>query len=59
MGHHIKNGNFKSDKYSWCPEEFLALKFSDPIAREAIMFYAKRTKDPELAKDLIEICEKY
>ena len=56
MGHHIINGKFKSDKYSWCPEGFFALKFSDPEAREVILYYARKTKDKELSEDLITAC---
>lgn len=55
MGHHLtKEGKFKSDKYSWCPEGYFALKFTDPDARQAILFYAVLTKDNELADDLIK-----
>jgi len=56
MGHHIVNGKFKSDKYTWCPEGFLPLKFTDPLAREAILYYAGKTKDSELSEDLITAC---
>lgn len=52
MGHHIINGKFKSDKYSWCPEGFFPMKFSDPAAREPILLYAEKTEDKELAADL-------
>ena len=45
-------GTFKSDKYDWCPEDFFALKFSDPAARTAILCYAAGTDDPELASAL-------
>ena len=54
MGHHInKDGEFKSDKYKWCPPGFVAFKFTDELAWEPIMDYANRTKDKELAIDLI------
>ena len=57
MGHHLTSDKkFKSDKYPWCPEGFFALKFSDPIAREAILYYAGKTKDAELAEDLAITC---
>jgi len=52
MGHHIKNGKFKSDKYSWCPEGFFVMKFTDPDAKDPILLYSDRTKDLELAEDL-------
>ena len=59
MGHHIdrKTGQFISDKYSWCPVGFFALKLSDPIAREAILVYAALTGDKELADDLVTAVE--
>ena len=54
MGHHINaDGEFKSDKYDWCPAGFFALKFTDPIAREAMSLYAVRTTDIELSRDLM------
>ena len=57
MGHHLTStGVFKSDKYAWCPEGFFALKFTDPIARSAALFYAKQTQDDELAGDLRTAC---
>ena len=53
MGHHlIKNNVFKSDKYDWCPEGFFALKLTDPIAQQAIIYYAGITGDTELGEDL-------
>ena len=45
---------FKSDKYDWCLEGFFALKFTDPIAQEAILLYADKTSDEKLAEDLRE-----
>ena len=54
MGHHLtEKGTFKSDKYWWCPEGYFALSFKDPLARQAINFYAVLTKDKELADDLL------
>lgn len=56
MGHHLTaDGKFKSDKYSWCPSGFFALKFTDPKARHAIEIYAAMVMrtDPELAADLL------
>ena len=53
MGHHLTEDNkFKSDKYDWCPEGFLALKFTDPVARRSLFEYAMRTTDQELAGDI-------
>ena len=58
MGHHIDvNGNFKSDKYVWCPPGFLALKFTDSNARLSIRAYAALTDDKGLAEDLITVCD--
>ena len=55
MANHLtEDKKFKSDKYAWCPEGFLALKFTDPIAQEAILLYADETNDKELAEDLRE-----
>ena len=55
MAHYLtKDKKFKSDKYDWCPEGFFALKFTDPIAQEAISLYADKTSDEELAEDLKE-----
>ena len=58
MGHHLtKDGEFNSDKYTWCPPGFFALKFSDPTARLAINEYIKYTEDNELGKDLRKAVE--
>ncbi len=57
MGEHLVEVDgkleFKSDKYAWCPPGFLALKFTDPLARDLIAEYARRRlpTDPELAND--------
>jgi len=60
MGHHLTaDGDFKSDKYEWCPPGFFALKFSDQDARLVIHRYAARTHDKELADDLVAVCNKY
>ena len=57
MGHHLTGkGTFKSDKYDWCPEGYFALSFKDPLALQAINFYAVLTKDKELADDLLAAC---
>lgn len=54
MGHHLtKEGEFKSDKYDWCPEGFFALKLTDPVAQKAATLYAALTKDKELGKDIL------
>ena len=59
MGQHLtKRGTFKSDKYSWCPEGFFALKLTDPIAQQCALIYAARTDDHELASDLRAAVEK-
>ncbi len=53
MGEHLtEDKKFKSDKYDWCKVGFFALKFTDPIAQEAILLYAEKTEDKELAGDL-------
>ena len=53
MGHHLtKAGKFKSDKYSWCPEGFFALKLTDRVAQAAALKYAEKTEDIELANDI-------
>jgi len=54
MGHHInKKGQFKSDKYKWCPAGFFALKFTDELACKVIISYAMKTHDKELSDDLM------
>jgi hypothetical protein len=53
MGHHLTgDGEFKSDKYLWCPHGFFALKVTDPRAQSCMLLYAELTKDRELAADL-------
>jgi hypothetical protein len=54
MTHLTDAGEFKSDKYDWCPDGFFPMKFTDPDAREAIALYASRigAMDPELKADL-------
>ena len=53
---------FKSDKYEWSQPGFVALKLSDPMARDLLWQYAERRAplDPEFAQDLkyalIEVC---
>ena len=54
MGHHLdETGEFKSDKYDWCPVGYFALSFDDPLALQAIRRYAAITEDKELSKDLL------
>lgn len=55
MGHHIQiDGQFKSNKYDWCPTGFLALKFTDPKAELALRAYAQETDNIELSKDILQ-----
>ena len=51
MSHLTEDGEFKSDKYDWCPVGFFALKFTDPIAQKAILLYAEEVGG-DLAEDL-------
>lgn len=55
MGEHIVNGQFKSDKYEWCPAGFLPLKVGDPMATDLLVEYARRRRsvDPEFSDDLL------
>ena len=43
-----------SDKYDWCQEGFLALKFTDRLAWAALVDYAEavRDKQPALSSDI-------
>jgi hypothetical protein len=54
MGDHIVNGQFQSDKYTWCEPGFLALKLTDRAAQPLIWEYAQthRAIDSELSDDL-------
>ncbi len=53
MSHHLTDdGDFKSDKYPWCPVGFFPLNVTDPRAQSCMLLYAELTKDPELAADL-------
>ena len=55
MGEHLIDGEFKSDKYDWCPAGFVPLKLTDPDARDVLKEYAKRrTIDAVFCKDLLE-----
>ena len=54
MGDHIVDGEFKSDKYPWCPAGFVALKVSDEDAQLFLWGYAQayRGRDPGFSDDL-------
>ncbi len=54
MGHHLVDGEFKSDKYPWCPPGFVPLKLTDPDARAVLKEYAQRhqDRDPNFSADL-------
>jgi hypothetical protein len=54
MGSHIINGQFQSDKYTWCLPGFVPLKVTDPMAQPVLWQYAqtRRERDPEFADDL-------
>ncbi len=59
MGAHLIKRKFKSDKYGWCPPEFVPLKTSDPHARVALRVYVALRKasghpDTEFNDDLLE-----
>ncbi len=60
MGHHLdETGEFKSDKYKWCPKGYFALSFDDPLAWPAIREYALTTEDAELREDLLASVHKH
>ena len=52
--HLTVGGQFKSDKYEWCPVGFFPLKFTDPRAHPMLREYADliRETDPELSRDI-------
>ncbi len=54
MGEHIVDGEFKSDKYDWCPKGFVPLKLTDPMAQPVLYLYAllRDRIDPEFCHDL-------
>lgn len=54
--HLTVNGDFQSDKYEWCPEGFVPLKLTDPLARDLLATYAVRRQhiDNEFCFDLLE-----
>lgn len=55
MGEHLTaDGEFKSDKYAWCPPGFVALKLTDKDAQPFLWGYAQthRTRDSSFTDDL-------
>ena len=56
MGKHLIDGEFKSDKYPWCPAGFVPLKLTDPDARAVLKQYAahRKERDAEFSADLWE-----
>jgi len=54
IGEHLIAGHFKSDKYSWCPVDFVPLKLTDKMAQPVLWEYAQQRKSIDLAfaKDL-------
>ena len=57
MGHHInEKGQFQSDKFPELAPDKIVLSFKDPVAREALMQFAGRTKDMRLGADILLRC---
>ncbi len=56
MSEHLINGEFQSDKYTWCQRGFVPLKLTDPMAQPVLYDYAKAREsvDPEFSADLRE-----
>lgn len=56
MGEHLIGGQFKSDKYPWCPAGFVPLKVTDPGAQGPLWAYAQQRRgiDAEFSADLEE-----
>jgi len=54
MSAHIVDGEFKSDKYPWCPKGFVPLKLTDKDAEIPLRMYATWhvLKDQEFSDDL-------
>jgi hypothetical protein len=54
MGEHLVDGEFKSDKYDWCPPGFVALKLTDTDAQPFLWGYAEshRSRDSSFTDDL-------
>jgi len=54
MAHHLDDdGNFQSDKHPDLSPNVFALHLDDPLARDLIREYARRTQDSELGNDLL------
>jgi len=49
-----EDGEFKSDKYDWCPPGFFPIKLTDPIGQVCVLAYAELTDQHDLADDLQE-----
>ena len=66
-GHHIKNGEFLSDKYTIIRNENgenvspnkIVLSFNDREARLALHTFAVLTKDKELGADILEVLNNF
>ncbi len=56
MGHHLVNGEFKSDKHPELPAGKIVVSFKDPHAQRALWELSEDYKDadPELAGDIKE-----
>jgi hypothetical protein len=54
MGHHLIDGEFKSDLHPDLPANKIVLSFKDPLAQPALWLLAEMYKDadPELAGDI-------
>lgn len=54
MGAHLIDGQFQSDKYTWCLPGFVPLKLTDQMAQPLLWEYAQRRRmvDAEFADDL-------
>ena len=54
--HLTTTGEFQSDKYPWCPDGFVPIKVTDPMARDLLTVYANRRQvvDEEFTRDLLE-----
>ena len=55
-GDHLVGGQFKLDKYEWCPIGFVPLKIKDKAAQKHLWEYAQdiREKSPAFALDLMQ-----
>jgi len=54
MGHHInKKGQFQSDRHPDLAPDKMVLSFKDPVARDALNYYALNCEDDELSKDIL------